>query len=91
VIDEAGCVDTACCYVPIFHGPLVPSAFTPKRHPNNSWLMVLGGNFESIDFRVYNSWGEEIFFTDDPSSLGWMVNIKVCLNPIGVIRLRPQK
>ena len=84
VIDEAGCVDTAVVMVPIFHGPLVPSAFTPNGDPNNSWLMVLGGNFESIDFRVYNSWGEEIFFTDDPSSLGWDGEYKGLPQPIGV-------
>jgi len=84
VIDEAGCVDTAVVMVPIYHGPKVPNAFTPNGDPNNSLLMVLGGNFETLDFRVYNSWGQLIFSTNDPTSSGWDGTFKGQDQPIGV-------
>src|SRR5690606_4723521 len=54
VIDDAGCIDTVVITVPIYHGPLVPSAFTPNSDGNNDFLMILGGNFESVDFKIYN-------------------------------------
>lgn len=71
VIDESGCRDTAINMVPVFHGPLVPSGFTPNGDGNNDYFMILGGNFESINFRIYNNWGEVIYETNDPESQGW--------------------
>lgn len=84
VIDEAGCSDTAIVMVPIYHGPLVPSAFSPNGDLNNDFLMVLGGNFESVNFKIYNNWGQVIFETNDPSSLGWDGTYKGEPQPIGV-------
>ena len=68
VIDESGCTDTARVTVPIYHGPLVPSAFTPNGDGHNDLVMLLGGNFESVDFKIYNNWGEEIFATNEVDS-----------------------
>ena len=84
VTDETGCVDTAIVMVPIYHGPLVPSAFSPNGDDNNDWLMVLGGNFETIDFKVYNNWGEVVFETTDPTVPGWDGTYKGQDQPIGV-------
>ncbi|MBK6526610.1 MAG: gliding motility-associated C-terminal domain-containing protein [Crocinitomicaceae bacterium] len=84
VIDEAGCIDTAYLIIPIFHGPLVPSAFSPNGDGNNDLLMILGGNFESVDFKIYNNWGQLVFETTDPSSSGWDGNFKGEPQPIGV-------
>jgi len=84
VIDEAGCTDTAYLVVPIYHGPLVPSAFSPNGDNNNDWLMILGGNFETVDFKIYNNWGQIIFETQEPTSLGWDGRYKDEPQPIGV-------
>ncbi|MBI3136856.1 MAG: PKD domain-containing protein [Bacteroidetes bacterium] len=84
VIDEAGCRDTAYLMVPIYHGPLVPSAFSPNGDNNNDWLMVLGGNFETLDFKIYNNWGQVIFETQDPLSMGWNGIFKDEPQPMGV-------
>lgn len=84
VIDEAGCRDTAYLMIPIFHGPLVPSAFSPNGDGNNDWLMILGGNFETVDFKIYNNWGQLVFETVDPSSQGWNGNFLDEPQPIGV-------
>ncbi len=84
VIDEAGCIDTAYLIIPIFHGPLVPSAFSPNGDGNNDLLMILGGNFESVDFKIYNNWGQLVFETTDPLSSGWDGTFKGEPQPIGV-------
>ena len=84
VIDQAGCSDTAIVIVPVYHGPLVPAAFSPNGDNNNDWLMILGGNFETVDFKVYNNWGQVIFETQDPQSNGWNGIYKDEPQPIGV-------
>jgi large repetitive protein len=33
-------------------------------------LHVLGGPFETVDFRLYNEWGHQVFISTDPD-LGW--------------------
>jgi gliding motility-associated-like protein len=84
VIDDQGCTDTIVVVVPIFHGPLVPSAFTPNSDGTNDFLMILGGNFKSIDFRIYNNWGEVIYETTDPDASGWDGTYKSLDQPMGV-------
>jgi gliding motility-associated-like protein len=84
VIDDVGCSDTVTIIVPIYHGPLVPSAFTPNGDGNNDFLNILGGNFESVDFKVYNNWGEVIYETLDPFDTGWDGTYKNVDQPIGV-------
>lgn len=84
VIDESGCTDTARVTVPIYHGPLVPSAFTPNGDGHNDLVMLLGGNFESVDFKIYNNWGEEIFATNEVDSQGWDGTYKGKEQPMGV-------
>ena len=84
VIDEAGCPDTAIMVIPVYHGPLVPSAFTPNGDGDNEFVFILGGNFESVDFRIYNNWGEAIFTTNETDSPGWDGTYKGVPQPMGV-------
>jgi gliding motility-associated-like protein len=84
VKDELGCIDTANNIVPIYHGPLVASAFSPNGDNNNDFLMILGGNYSDIDFKIYNNWGQLIFETKDPQSLGWDGTFKDEPQPLGV-------
>ena len=84
VVDEDGCRDTATQDVIIFHGPQVPTAFSPNGDGENDNFMILGGNYEAIDFKVYNNWGEIVFETTDPESPGWDGTHKGAPQPIGV-------
>jgi gliding motility-associated-like protein len=54
----------------IVSNPAVPSAFTPNGDGLNDVLLVKGGPFNSVDFRVFNEWGNQIFHSTD-ASVGW--------------------
>lgn len=84
VTDDFGCKDSAYKVVPIYHGPLVPSAFSPNDDTNNDFLMILGGNFSAVDFTIYNNWGEIIFQTTEVNSQGWDGTYKGEPQPLGV-------
>lgn len=84
VTDEIGCKDTAHLIVPIYHGPLVPSAFSPNGDKNNDFLMILGGNFSEINFTIYNNWGEIIYETNELDAQGWDGTYKNEPQPLGV-------
>lgn len=84
VIDDVGCTDTIVIVVPVYHGPLVPSAFTPNSDGNNDFLNILGGNFKSVDFKVYNNWGEIVYETNSTNDTGWDGTYKDVAQPIGV-------
>jgi gliding motility-associated-like protein len=48
----------------------VPSAFTPDNDGINDYFKVVGENIARFEMRVYNRWGEEVFFSDNPN-IGW--------------------
>lgn len=49
----------------------VPEAFTPNEDGVNDVIKVNGwGIKELLEFRIYNRWGNEVFFTDDINQ-GW--------------------
>jgi len=48
----------------------VPSAFTPNQDLTNDILFVRGDNLESIEFQLFNRWGEKVFETNDKDR-GW--------------------
>ncbi len=84
VMDAVGCKDTVVKVVNVLYGPDVPTAFSPNGDNNNDYIMVLGGIFESIDFTIYNNWGEIVFNTTDINSPGWDGKLKGEDQPIGV-------
>lgn len=84
VKDEMGCIDTARRIVAVYHGPKIATAFSPNGDNNNDYLMILGGNFSEVDFKIYNNWGQLIFQTQDPSSIGWDGQFKDEPQPLGV-------
>ncbi len=55
----------------------VPNAFTPNGDGLNDVLNIFGsGNIVTLEVHIYNRWGEEIYYSDDPSILndlqqGW--------------------
>ena len=61
----------------------MPGGFSPNSDGNNDKLYVKGGPFEGILFRVYNSWGEMVWETND-QSLGWDGKKNGMEQPVGV-------
>jgi gliding motility-associated-like protein len=73
VSDSLGCTqfDVVTIYVDVFCGDVwVPSAFSPNGDGQNDVLYVRGQCIETVEFRVFNRWGECVFKTDDPL-VGW--------------------
>jgi len=74
VLSEEGCVFTDEIIVSVTStDPVVavPSAFTPNDDSENDELnVIIQGNYELTGFHIFNRWGEEIFFTDNPNT-GW--------------------
>lgn len=48
----------------------IPNTFTPNGDGINDILYVRGINIQSVKFRLFNRWGEEIFTTDNINK-GW--------------------
>lgn len=71
-IDENGCVAQDNVTVDVFIDTLLwlPNAFTPDGDGNNDLFLVYGKNFKTIEFKVFNRWGELLFATNNPSQ-GW--------------------
>ncbi len=76
VTDNFGCTDTAqvalrvlvpeCAEPYIF----IPRAFSPNGDGTNDVIKVRGEYLTSVEFVIYNRWGEEVFKTLD-KSIGW--------------------
>ena len=53
----------------------IPNAFSPNGDSNNDLQCVLGNCIESMNFVIYNRWGEQVFRRDNElpgsSNLGW--------------------
>lgn len=72
-ITPANCEGSDTVLVKRFKGPeiYVPTAFTPNADGNNDFLRALAfGMVEYRYFRVFNRWGQQVFFTKDFSK-GW--------------------
>lgn len=73
VFDSLGCAatDTVTVFVDIFCGEVfVPNAFSPNGDNQNDVLYVRGACIETLDFSIYNRWGEQVFHSTDPA-YGW--------------------
>lgn len=83
VADGNGCRDSITKPIEVTLLPLVPTAFSPNGDGNNDFLFVKGGPFEKMKIRVYNSWGELIFESED-QKIGWDGKWRGEDAPIGV-------
>ncbi len=61
----------------------VPNVFTPNGDGRNDVLFVYGNYVTSIQFRVFNQWGQLIFLSDQLSR-GWDGSFKGQMQPVGV-------
>src|SRR5690606_3692430 len=67
-----GCLDTICKRVDaeIIPSVGVPSAFSPNNDGQNDILYVYGAGIETLDFKLYNRWGQLVFETNSLDK-GW--------------------
>jgi gliding motility-associated-like protein len=61
----------------------VPNTFTPNGDGRNDLLKVYGNYISTIELRIFNQWGELIYFNTDISK-GWDGTHKGKAQPIGV-------
>ncbi|MBI2259258.1 MAG: gliding motility-associated C-terminal domain-containing protein [Flavobacteriia bacterium] len=68
VVNEYACTDTATRHIKIvpFTTVYVPNSFTPDGNKYNNVFqpVVLDASF--YEFRIFNRWGEELFFSNNP-------------------------
>lgn len=83
VTDENGCTDTVSKIITIALPPVLPTGFTPNGDGENDVHIIRGGPFASVDYKVYNKWGE-LIFSSNGDLIGWDGNYKGEPAPIGV-------
>ncbi len=88
VSNEYGCVDTADATITIndaifIYPPKLPTAFSPNGDDMNDIFYPRGGPFKSVDFRVYDSWGNAIYSTTTIGE-GWDGTYKGVEQKVGV-------
>jgi gliding motility-associated-like protein len=78
VTDDEGCVGRDSIQViqkQCMIGVYVPNAFTPDHNGSNEvFRPVIMGNITTIDFQVFNRWGQKVFESRVPGQ-GWDGNI----------------
>lgn len=72
LLDSNGCiVEQRKEVVIIGGGLLMPDAFSPNGDGVNDYFFPVFTQVEKLTLRIYNRWGELIFYTADKNSLGW--------------------
>ncbi|MBO9153098.1 gliding motility-associated C-terminal domain-containing protein [Chitinophaga sp. GCM10012297] len=61
----------------------VPNAFTPNNDGTNDILYVYGTTIATLEMRIYNQWGQQVFETKDKGR-GWDGTMSGKKQPIGV-------
>ena len=96
VTDVNGCEDTTSKIITIALPPVLPTGFTPDGDGDNDVFIIRGGPFKSIDFKVYDKWGELIYnsngnegwdgtYKGEPAMLGvytWTFAVELANNKI---------
>ncbi len=73
VTDDRGCTATAVVtvvVVPCDENAFIPNAFSPNEDRINDTLFVRGNGLVTMEFVIYNRWGEEVFATNNVG-VGW--------------------
>jgi gliding motility-associated-like protein len=76
VTDENGCTGTASITVTVMNpfcderDIFLPNAFTPNGDGENDILYVRSNFVTSLDWHIYNRWGQEVFSSNNISN-GW--------------------
>lgn len=68
VVTAGGCADTATRVVVVEEATLfIPDAFTPNGDDFNDLFTVGSYGIDSLDFQVFNVWGDKVFETTQPA------------------------
>lgn len=89
VSSDSGCTASSTVTIEILCGDIfVPDAFSPNGDGENDILFVRGVCIESMDFMVFNRWGEKVFESTNPS-VGWngIFNYRHCNQDVFVYYL----
>ncbi len=81
--DGNGCTDTACHQEIVSTYPIGPSGFSPNGDGQNDVFYAYGGPFKTVEFRIYNNWGELVFESSNQWA-GWDGKYKGIDQAIGV-------
>ena len=69
--DIYGCINRDTVRVKVIKPSYwAPNTFTPDGNGNNDVFYIRGEGIKNFEFRVFNSWGEEIYFSNDIKQ-GW--------------------
>jgi len=81
--DKYGCVDTATVKVDPHKAAIVslPGAFSPNADGANDVLYVRGANVSTLNFSIYNRWGQKVFETNDINK-GWDGTFRGVAQPV---------
>ncbi len=74
VTDSTGCADSACMTINVdmpCGTVFVPDAFSPNGDQQNDLECVYGNCIASINFSIFDRWGNEVFSTTDPQMNCW--------------------
>jgi len=72
-ISPEGCTARDSVFLDVFYPLYVPTAFTPNNDGVNDVFMVEGIDPRGFWLEIYNRWGEQIFYTEDPN-VPWIGN-----------------
>ncbi|MBC7946436.1 MAG: choice-of-anchor L domain-containing protein [Chitinophagaceae bacterium] len=81
-----GCQGSDEIKVKVYQGPeiYVPTAFTPNGDGKNELLIGLAVGFKEFKYiRVFNRWGQQVFYSQDPTR-GWNGRVAGGEQPAGV-------
>jgi gliding motility-associated-like protein len=72
VSNNAGCMDTTvgCLYVQPEYSLYIPNTFTVNDDGLNEMWKLYGRGIKKIEVRIFDRWGEELYFFDDLAK-GW--------------------
>lgn len=83
VSDINNCKDTITKVISVSLLPVLPTGFSPNGDGENDVFLIRGGPFKTVDFKVYNNWGQLVFNTNDGNE-GWDGTFKGENSPFGV-------
>ncbi len=83
--NNSGCTATYCDTATVLlpNPVAVPKAFTPNGDNINDLLKVRGGPLLNMEWRIFNEWGNQIYFSDTQSE-GWDGTFHGSPQPSGV-------
>ncbi|WP_118953140.1 DUF7948 domain-containing protein [Taibaiella helva] len=68
---EHGCKASSAVHIDIHDAIFMPNAFSPNGDGINDLFKIGNCGYHKLaEFRVFNRWGQEVFFTTDPAQ-GW--------------------